>query len=214
MQADIYLSQDGFLERAELCLEQNVDLLGVSGRGIVDDSRHYTKNMFDILSSISRLSPAIFFSRSQNLIQKKLGWYLPRQSFFGSTAVRPLSEMKFSSKDLYSVFLGPTVIRGPIVWRASDFFELGGLKDHCFFLGRDEQDLCFRGFRQIRKFVGYLPTAAHSYLWQGTSHKPRTTLAEKMFQERKNLAEHMECGASKAYQVSLPKMKIRRIQAP
>jgi GT2 family glycosyltransferase len=185
LQADIYFNDSSFIKRAALAFEQNPRLLGISGRAVVP--------FMPILKTLPKISER----RISNLLnwvapkigrKKYLGPFKFGVGYFGDISSHPLSSMRFSKKQLQTIYPGEAVIRGPLIWRAELYRKLGGLNDIAFFLGRDDCDLCLRGFIQLDTFVGYLPCRSHSNPNSGTTRKPRTKKVLEEMNKRNGLA--------------------------
>lgn len=187
-QADIYFEDATFLSRSREAFEMYSDLFAISGRAVVNESRTGSsryRNFCNLLSQIRFTS----FTGAQKILH--LGAYFPGLRVYGNLSARPKSRMSFTSKQLRTLFIGPTVLRGPIVWRAEIFLQLGGFRDDCFYLGRDEMDLCQRAYEELGLYVGYLPSYSYSFLWQGTSHRQRSWVAQAEMDNRGKLASQL-----------------------
>jgi glycosyltransferase involved in cell wall biosynthesis len=103
------------------------------------------------------------------------------------------------------VYLGETVMRGPLLIDKEKYLELGGFSTEAFFLGFDDHDFCLRA--NLKNYrVGYTPVNFSAPLKAGSTRKNRTALSEFLiflnivrigrFREKTHL--------SKAYLESLP----------
>ncbi len=74
---------------------------------------------------------------------------------------------------LGQVWIGETIMRGPLLFRMDDFTRLGRFDDRRFYLGNDDHDLCLRansgGLR-----VGFSPVIFSSPLDQGSTRRKRS----------------------------------------
>lgn len=90
------------------------------------------------------------------------------------------------------IWIGSSVIRGPLIIRKSLYSQLGGFNTSAYFLGNDDHDLCLRGGNFGFK-VGFLPVHFVAPLKFG-SERSRKTLTNLIWREihryarRKNLA--------------------------
>jgi glycosyltransferase involved in cell wall biosynthesis len=75
------------------------------------------------------------------------------------------------------VYLGETVMRGPLLIDRKKYLELGGLNTDQFFLGFDDHDFC-RRTTDFHYRVGYSPVNFSSPLHLGATRKHRTALSE------------------------------------
>ena len=185
-QADILLLDETFFERSKKAFLRVDNLLGISGRATVPLMP--TKSIIMRLTSwlsignlLSALFPRFFHKRN-------LGPFLSGLSYFGDTSGYPTPVMNFSQSQVNSVFIGQSLIRGPIVWSREKFRRLGGFNDISYFLGRDDCDIALQGLMHEYK-VGYLPCVQTSNPKNGTTRKPRTLSAQQSLQERSNLAK-------------------------
>jgi hypothetical protein len=157
------------------------NLLGVSGRATVPfmPSKLVKSRLishFSTLNIFTMLWPRVFKKR-------RLGLFLKGNDYFGDTSGFPFPRMKFSKRELNTVYVGQALIRGPIVWSAEKFRNLGGFNDIAYFLGRDDCDLALRGMIN-GLMVGYLPCDQVSNPNDGTTRKPRTEKVQARLEER------------------------------
>lgn len=75
------------------------------------------------------------------------------------------------------VYLGETVMRGPLLIDKQKYLEMGGLNTDQFFLGFDDHDLCQRA-TNFRFRVGFSPVNFSSPLHLGATRKHRSALSE------------------------------------
>lgn len=183
-QADTMLEDFSFFDRSRSAFASIPNLLGVSGRATVPfmpsrllkakvNSLLFTTNILTILL------PRVFKER-------RLGPFFKGSDYFGDTSGFPFPRMKFSQRELTTLFIGQALIRGPIVWSAEKFRNLGGFNDVAFFLGRDDCDLSLRGLNK-GFVVGYLPCQQVSNPNNGTTRKPRTVEVQARLGERTEL---------------------------
>lgn len=185
LQADIYFKDLTFMERALKAFSQEKSLLGLSGRAVVPfarNSRMAQGKMTRILCNLPNfLAPTKFQIR-------RLGPFPKRVGYFGDTSTYPASKMFFSRKELWTIFPGEAVIRGPLIWRAEFYRKLGGLNDIAYYLGRDDCDLAFRGNVELNTFVGFLPCESYSNPNSGTTRKPRADDVVREMKMREELS--------------------------
>jgi len=181
VQADTYFTDATFIERSEIAFSVVSDLFAISGKAIVS---------FNILSKfqsvgISLLHSFNFIRKLLNRKSKKarLGIYLPKLGYFGDLSSPPDIRMKFTSRELDSLYLGEALIRGPVIWKAEIFRTLNGFNDVAHPLGRDDCDICFRAYT-LGYVSGYLPCRAFSIFYQGTTRKKRSISAQRSLDER------------------------------
>ena len=76
------------------------------------------------------------------------------------------------------IWLGETVMRGPLLIDRQKFNKLGGFDTRRFFLGYDDHDLALRGFNEFGYRCGFVPVSFYSPLKAGTTRKPRSLRSE------------------------------------
>ena len=76
------------------------------------------------------------------------------------------------------MWLGETVMRGPLIIDKMKYFEVGGFDSENFFLGYDDHDFCVRAWILKNYRVGYVPVGFLSPLDAGTMRKGKTWLQE------------------------------------
>lgn len=189
LQADIYMRDVTFIDRAMRAFHQNSDLLGISGRAIVSfaPNQKMAQNLaVRILSNLPNLiAPRIWK-------QRYLGTRPSRAGYFGDTSNHPNSSMKYSARQLETIYPGEAIIRGPLIWRSEFFKKLGGLDDLSYFLGRDDCDLSFRGWMLFKYFVAYMPCYSYSSPLEGTTRKPRASEVIAELQHRADLSKRFK----------------------
>lgn len=186
MQADIFLTDKSFFERALLALDSYPDIFALSGR--------LTSPMMDTRKSKPKKSVSRFLVNlpakllSRNRQARYLGVFESSAIQFGDVSTYPSTYMKFSKHQLCRVYLGEGIVRGPIVWRIKTMRVLGGHDDLAYFLGFDKFDLSLRAFEVLNMRVGYIPCSMYTLLWSGTSHKVRDTETQARLNSRIELA--------------------------
>jgi hypothetical protein len=189
LQADIHMRDVTFIARAVKAFDQNSDLLGISGRAIVGfaPNQRLAQNLaIRILTNLPNLiAPRIWK-------QRRLGPRPSRVGYFGDTSRYPNSSMKYSARQLETIYPGEAIIRGPLVWRSEFFGRLGGLDDLSYFLGRDDCDLSFRGWTLFKYFVAYMPCYSYSSPLEGTTRKPRAPEVKAELQHRADLSKRFK----------------------
>jgi hypothetical protein len=183
LQADIFLNDETFLTRSLKCFEKFPDLLGISARAIVSVTPKV--KYLELLHKIAELAVRVLGSPFNFRTQIRLGIFFRDQKYFGDKSTFGVSQMKFSESNWKTLFIGETIIRGPIIWDSSKLKSLSGFDDVNFFLGRDDCDVSLRAKKFTWK-VGYLPSTSYSIPSRGTTRKPRSYSVQKEL-ERRNL---------------------------
>ncbi len=186
LQADIYMIDDSFINRSVKAFDQNSNLLGISGRAIVGYglNQNMAQNLvIRVLVNLPNLiAPKVWKKR-------RLGPASSREGYFGDSSRHPDSSMQFSARQLKTIYPGQAIIRGPLIWRSEYFKRLGEFDDLAYFLGRDDCDLCLRGWLRYKYFVAYLPCRSYSNPLEGTTRKPRARGAVEELEKRAELAK-------------------------
>lgn len=80
-------------------------------------------------------------------------------------------------EDITRIWVGETVMRGPLAIHRKRYLEVGGLDETRFFQGFDDHDLALRGLLHGYR-VGFTPVEFSSPLAWGTTRKRRTLRAD------------------------------------
>lgn len=186
MQADIYLADNSFFERSLKGFDKLPNLFALSGRAItlLDHKSNITTKILSLFVGFSRLIEVLKLKKNLKI----LGPYFPGLKYFGDVSDPPKTRMKFNSREFQTIFLGESVIRGPVIWRTEVLKHLSGFNDVAHVLGRDECDISLRAINS-GYVVGYLPTLSYSYKEMGTSRKKRTVEVQKQLSDREKIAE-------------------------
>jgi len=201
MQADIYLNDSSWFERCIKALSANSSLFALTGRAVVpfrpiNKIRRYTSKVINLLTS------NIYVVNKRKI---RLGMYIKNLGYFGNNCNYPKTTMYFSKKEFNTVYLGDSIIRGPIMWKSQIFKSLGSFNDLSYWLGRDDTDLCLRA-RYSGYLVGYLPSKAYSISDQGSSRKKRSQDVLAQMELRAILAKNQK-GSLDAYWTDMKKYK-------
>jgi GT2 family glycosyltransferase len=180
------LNDSTYLTRAIQALEHFPDLSGLSARGVVpfDHPRripHRNSRTRQLINLPSKFFPKVFSIRF-------LGPFGSKYSFFGDVSTPPYTRLWFSKKALRYVFVGESVVRGPILWRTSHLKLCNGFNDVGYFLGWDDYDLCYRLFNEYNLRTGYLASSAYSLINTGTNSFLRSSQTQIEYERREYLA--------------------------
>lgn len=192
VQADMLMSHPAFDELLINALEARKELIAVSGRGTERQPLAsgqairvgaIVARVFDRLSAIVervRLRNASAYSPS-------------RLSFLlGGRAGRigELIEMPTRVPHRQSLFVGQSVMRGPLALRRDYLEDLGGLDTGRYFLGNDDHDLMMRAWRHRGYVCGYVAVSFSSPLAEGTTRRVRDPAAAARFNELEKFYSH------------------------
>lgn len=210
LQADCYLSDPTFLSRSLDAFNLLPNLLAISGRAVVPFHPIQVHQLYR--DALCRNS--FNFIRSPIKRKKFLGSHNLTYSYFGDFSEYPRNRMHFQAEDLRTLYIGESIIRGPIVWNFDLFTRLNGFNDLAYFLGRDDCDLSFRGHK-MDYIVGYLPSHCFSVSENGTTRRPRTQEANRAIHERERLAESHPGQLSEFWQQTHQRgQRIRAVKLP
>lgn len=214
VQADMLMQEEGFDAKLVMALVKNDDLLMISGRGtepllpIVDQyvdtlgsDRSSTNSWAQYLGSrvirqLRSLVREIFKNQSRENSKSKaspratLDELCPPREVFEATGtagrVGELIETDIPPqfRDQQRIWIGETVMRGPLLISKKKFLEVGGLDTDHFFQGFDDHDLAARARMSKGYGVGFLPVEFHSPIADGTTRQRRSLSSEiQIFRE-------------------------------
>jgi glycosyltransferase involved in cell wall biosynthesis len=200
VQADMQLHDRGFDKRLVSCMDHHTDLIAVSGRGVVPlkESLDYYKTTAGSDRSRGNSLPKHMLLTLLSRVNAHMG--IPYRFLQAGRPLRRLHEVPPSAKDFDSsgsagmianadlrehffpigsrrVWLGETVMRGPLLVDRVKYELIGGFDVSSFFQGFDDQDLILRG-RIAGYACGYSPVAFSSPDEDGTTRKPRSWKSE------------------------------------
>ena len=181
LQADIEIQDDTFIPIALDAFKQLPSLFAISGRAITSFDPEFRMAQSQVLRLICNL-PRLLFPRWFRY--QLLGFFPSRKGYFGDLARPPATQMLFTKKQKQTLYIGDSIIRGPIIWRAITFNNLNGFNDLVFYLGRDDTDICLRARFDLEMFVAYLPCKYFSDPLRGTTRKIRTSEAIREMSKR------------------------------
>jgi len=185
LQSDIYMKDPTFFDRAIAAMIKFPDIAGISGKAVVPI---YPSFIFPFKKGLLR-SILNFPTRLIGKGPLFLGRFGSPHIYFGDVSRPQATVMRFSKRTRQTIFLGQSIIRGPILWRTSSLFEVGGINHKSYFLGWDDYDVSYRLWKVLNQRVGYLPSDCYSIPYSGTNSKPRTELADRIYSERNELAK-------------------------
>lgn len=201
VQADMHLKDVGFDRRLLRAFERNADIFLISGRGVeplLPVAQHFIESggavnsrgrtpELHLINSIPGSSSALRWVQARrgaeaglppNLNASQLVQIAPDISTFlsqggkagrlGQTIELP---MKLDSDLQSKIWLGETVMRGPLAIRRTAYELLGGLDVNSFFLGFDDHDLALRGWLSAGLRSAYMPIQFTSPLADGSTRQ-------------------------------------------
>ena len=203
IQADMVLNDYGFDTRLINALRQNSDILLISGRGVERIApialRYWNTLGADVANtrSISRYFVGRLLSMSSRMLRKKQASYHRKKSppeMWRDLVTPILADFKrtgeagrlgelvewdfpYSNEDKSNLWLGETVMRGPLAINRDSYMSLGEFRTDLYFLGYDEHDLAIVGASSGLR-VAFHPVNFTAPLEEGSTRKPRTLLSE------------------------------------
>jgi hypothetical protein len=188
MQADIMFDDASILSRVEIAFNHQLNLLGISSRAILPatnaNSPRFSRLIYKAFGAFNALTSRLF-----NLVH--LPPFITSNYYLGDVSKPPADRMHFFNWQKNTIYLGDTLIRGPIFWRTKYLNKLGGFNDVKYPLGGDERELCILGKEKFSFEIGYLPSTCYSNVWTGTSHNSmnRTLRTVQNLEARNQLQE-------------------------
>jgi glycosyltransferase involved in cell wall biosynthesis len=187
IQADMKLHDNGFDQLMVAALQQNEDVFAVSGRGI-----HPLSDVVSNRTSRGVIITQKFSSGFRRLVSllRGSGAYKPSPAIFkflgeegrlGEHINRPVAP----AAETRSLYVGGTVMRGPLAFRKSEFETLGGFDLERFFLGNDDHDLLARAAGTLTKTGAYVPIDFDSPTNLGSTRQAREPAKEERYRELK-----------------------------
>lgn len=215
VQADMEIREAEFDRKMIQILKNNDDIFMLSARGIMD-FQEIAKNFNSSTGTEAFVSSSILKFTKNRLRRTRtmhdvfvldrlnaLNIILPSdESFKKSKKAGRLARyievnVPFSESDLY---VGETVMRGPIAFEKSRYMTLGGLNTASFFLGFDEHDLNLRARNEMNWFAAYSPISFLSPLDHGSMRKRRTNKAKfELFLAQKRISQNYRKSALYKY---------------
>jgi glycosyltransferase involved in cell wall biosynthesis len=207
VQADMEIRESAFDLKMIGILKENDQVFMLSGRGVMD-FRTIITNFKKSAGTEASMSRSILRSIGNKVIRKNLK---PKITEFaaqldGSKILPSHEEFRRSKKagrlgrlieidvpfDEKHIYFGETVMRGPIAFKRSRYFELGGLNTRSFFLGFDEHDLNFRARNSREWNAAYAPISFSSPLENGSMRKRRSLKTKfELFLAQKRIQNHV-----------------------
>jgi glycosyltransferase involved in cell wall biosynthesis len=203
IQADMQILQKGFDSKLLRAIMSFPQLIGVSARGIeplsgiikgysmtLGTDRAHSRSIASYI--ISRLKYQIFTilrqdgkkNSSTSKPQSSVLYTQAMDSEFLATgyAGRIASKINIPVDKDYAeknvIFIGETIMRGPIIVDREKYIKVGGFDTSRFFQGYDEHEFFVKAFSLYGYRVGYTPLNFSSPLSEGSSRKRRSLVGE------------------------------------
>lgn len=230
LQADILISENGFDARMIEALRLRDDILALSGRGVESFESAFSLMGRKGGTTVSRgITPRrhlwnTLLTPARRFLDLVVGLFKTNAPLDGGREIMPpfqpfpdgsqfqvsrqagkLSAEPFHSHPRNQIWLGESIMRGPIMFNRGLLAELDYLDQDAYFLGYDDHDLCLRAAKK-GYLVGFLPVGFQSDPIWGSSRRRRTlrseiSLARERFRVAKNwrLSDSFSTSISGAY---------------
>jgi len=198
LQADMDIIEDGFDLKLTRALQSDPQLFIVSGRGVMnfaDVAYSYGKlggSEASIGKSFVKALLRLLYNRVLELL--RIRDVLPPEATIDPPPLMPVDEITHfyqtgeagrlgrsiehvpTSQQMAAnlLFIGETVMRGPIIFERSRYLELGGFNLKAFYLGFDEHDLIFRAATAKSWKAGYISIGFSAPMRDGSMRRKRS----------------------------------------
>lgn len=199
IQADMQMQESGFDKKMTKVLKENPDIFMLSGRGVMrfDEIAEIYSRSFGTESNFSRSLKSSIAKNLIKIIRKDKGINFQEPvAVSTSSSLSLLQNLVFPTKEEFSesgragrlgplieinpidprqhLYIGDTVMRGPICFNRERYVGLGGFNLQSFFLGYDEHELNLRARIQRGWRSGFLNIDFVSPLAHGSMRKSRS----------------------------------------
>lgn len=208
IQADMIISELGFDQKLVQAASTYSDLIALSGRGChtfleVQESFSDSLNtpiaqslsvgmyLYLMIRRITKRFLLFCFGRSRVENQTVLENVFSAESYLRidpnnfiltgrAGRIDQLADVNFNVSDLAArkIYVGDTVMRGPLLIDVLKYRMVGGFDLKAFFLGYDEHDLFLRAFLLHGYRVGFVPVGYSSQQENGSTRKSRSIFTE------------------------------------
>jgi glycosyltransferase involved in cell wall biosynthesis len=196
IQADMRITEANFDQKLLQAYKEFPDLFMISGRGT-----HNLLPMFNWMQDLTlkryiQFIAGDLFRKYKPKIEIDMPSVPASENFFpisgesgrlGTSITSNFSKTTLNEKKIY---LGQTVMRGPLFFSKEKYMNLGGFNVKAFFLGFDDHDLVLRAVIQKSWRSGHLPIGFESPILEGSMRqqnwKKRLTIFKKRLTLYKN----------------------------
>ena len=203
LQADMKIMEQAFDSKMLKVLHEYTDIFMLSGRGVMNfeeitniyrNSRGTESSMSkSVLRSIFRNLVQLFNVRSKLKSKEEIVLEEYTDGEFTSELIFPKSEQFVKTgragrlgrlievlpkSESENIYIGETVMRGPICFQTKRYIDLGGLNLNSFFLGYDEHDLNLRARIEKGWKAAFMYVAFSSPLMHGSMRKKRSLISK------------------------------------
>jgi glycosyltransferase involved in cell wall biosynthesis len=243
IQSDMIITEPYFDDKMVQALSSHPDIFAISGRGTeqlfpvikiyessLGSDRSFSKNLWHHVVNRMFFQLKKFFKQFIKWNEIKLENSLNNENvkevnfnddstFLLNGVAGRLGDLINNNQDAVSlsdhkIYLGQTIMRGPLIIDSKKYFELGGFNIDYFFQGFVDHELFVTAWLTKKYRVGYVPIGFLSPLSIGTGRKPRSLKTEisiflNLFRIRKFKGRTLLSTASSLDENELPCPQIR-----
>lgn len=221
VQADMEIEHRGFDSVLISALDQEPDVFAISGRGLHPFPHLEPAAPSNLAAALVARAQAALVAGVRRGVTRG-GSYRPTvlelwvHGEVGRTG--ELIELPLAAHVGDSIlFVGDTVMRGPLAMRREQFLDLGGFDARHFFLGHDDHDLMARALLLRGWRCGYLPLRFSSPLELGSTRRSRPPAAEARFRTLQQHYERARAGSvlsQRAHELTGYRTQVRHLTSP
>ena len=208
VQADMEILEKGFDSKLKAALYSNKTLLAISGRGteplapIIENyrrglgtDRSSGRTIFNHTARRAKFQIrnrlSTFFIKKGDELEQKPKINITSSAYgrdhlnnfldfgeagrLGNQIELTLDESLLTDRLIY---VGQTIMRGPLALQKSKYLAMDGLKIHAFFQAFDDHDFSLRGYLEKKYRVGFVPVNFRSPISDGSTRKVKSIRAE------------------------------------
>jgi len=219
LQADIVINDESFVKRAVCALEKFPDIFCISGRGTHSwELPIKPMHPIHVLRSRWRFQNTDI-AQTQDILQGNFqieAKEFMQGCYFGQTGALVSGVLKHSEDSLTNIYLGETIMRGPLVFDNDRLKECGYLNSKAHRLGNDDHEITLRAWRDFAFRVAYVPCSFISRLEWGATRRKKSILNHFRYtlmrtHEFFNFRHSRLMEASRDMDFSRPEYEIRKL---
>jgi glycosyltransferase involved in cell wall biosynthesis len=112
----------------------------------------------------------------ESSITPNLGNFISTKGKAGRLGHLITTEYSSTQIQARNIWLGETVMRGPLIIRRNLYEQLGGFDSSCFYLGFDDHDLSLRGYKYFNLRTGFVPVGFKSPPQDSTTKRKKNLI--------------------------------------
>ena len=205
VQADMLLTDPGFDKRMMEAMQAHPECVAISGRGIerlapiirnyqntlgsdrgmgrgildylAARLRYQARYLLKIFRKAGKVSASQVNSKNEHIFKAGLDEEFLATGNAGRLGMSIEQILPRSMLHDRKLYVGQSIMRGPILFNKSWFKHIGGLRPQIYFQGFDDHDFCARTIMEGKQ-VAYMPVSFNSPLELGTTRKHRSIMSE------------------------------------